>query len=420
MNEAGFQAQFESATLAYQPAFRADDRPVVVSIADDAESPAGDALLCGLVNQLARTHRHLVLVGDLDRPLLCRDPFGKKRLLEATAGNAKAINPLLAVDMVERAPKADAIAHLSIGGRTENSLGCAGWRASAGKEAKTGESADDVWGAMLASTLGAWFAFMRLLGKNPQLNGTYSLWNYGKAGAPDGPRLDCMPDLGNVLQVGAGGVGAALDYWLAMVRPTGHWVIVDGDSVEVGNLNRQLIFNAADAGYPDGDAANKAEVAAKRLGESATASACWYGDNQGIVDASYDVVLALANERGAREALQDRGGGVLLHATTSANHQAQLHRHLLGIDDCIRCRLPGAVAQTACGTASVTETTSDAALPYLSGLAGLLLMPALARLSSGQLADDNSNLALVDLGGDLVVQQSLRLECRESCVHRRG
>jgi ThiF family protein len=420
MNEAEFRIRLEEATLAYQPTFRADDRPVVVSLAAGVESPAGDALLCGLVNQLARTHRHLVLVGNLDRPLLCRDPFGKASLLGATAGNASAINPLLAVDVVQRMPSVDAIARLSIGDdKSDCLLGCEGWDALAGQGVQVGAKGSDIYGALLASIMGAWFAFMRLLGRNPRLHGRYGLWNYAKPEAGGGPALDTVPNLGRVLQVGAGGVGAGLNFWLAMLGGEYEWTIVDGDLVEVGNLNRQLIFKASDAGFPEGPMRKKARLAAERLGGGATASTCWYGEDPDVVAAEYDVVLALANERGAREALQDRRPNVLLHATTSPNHQAQLHRHLSEVDDCIRCRLPGPPAQTACATAPVAEVASDAALPYLSGLAGLLLIPILVRQSLEQLTKDQTNLFVVDLGGDQIAQQSLRMKCRETCAQHR-
>ena len=418
MNDRQFREELESATLTYQPRFRADDRPVVVSLNEGGESPAAHALLCGLVNQLARTHRRLVLVGDLERPLLCHDPFGKQSLAEASAGNALEINPVISVDVVERAPQSEAVAHISIGGDAGMALGCEGWRALTGQGAQVGEDIADLWGAMLASTLGAWFAFSRLLGEEPSFGESYSLWHYGEPEGQDGPHLNGLPELGQVLQVGAGGVGASLDYWLAMLGLTGALTIVDADRVEVPNLNRQLIFTASDAGYPDGAMKNKAERAAARLGPRAVAEPRWYGETDAVVRGEYDVVLALANEHGAREALQDRRSPVLLHATTSPNHQAQFHRHLPGRDDCIRCRLPGATAQTACATAPATDEASDAALPYLSGLAGLMLAAALARHGLGELAASDANLAVVDLGGTRVAHQAMSLRCEDNCGSR--
>ncbi|MGD9711259.1 MAG: ThiF family adenylyltransferase [Thermomicrobiales bacterium] len=419
MTDNDFRARLEETTLAYQPEFRADDRPVVVSLPENSETPGGDALLCSLVNQLARIHRRLVLVGNLTRPVLCRDPFGATTLLDATAGNAASINPAIEIDVVERPPASKCLTHLSIGGPGDLSLGFSGWTARAGKRVSVTEDDSDIWGALLASTLGAWFAFRRQLGKSTQIEGDFSLWAYGRQSALGGPHLSTMPPGGRTLQVGAGGVGAALDYWLAMLGYTGALTVADGDVVEVGNLNRQLIFNASDAGYPSGTAGNKASIAASRLGPSTNASPHWYGDDGTIVEADYDVILALANEHGAREALQDRRPPVLLHATTSPNYQAQLHRHLPNGDDCIRCRLPGPVAQTACATAPIPAANSDAALPFLSGLAGLLLVPALVRCALGQVTDDSTNLDIVDLSGGFPGHQHLRMQCKDGCAKRR-
>lgn len=415
MNEREFERRLMKSTLAYQPQFRRDRRPVVVEIGEEAHTPSGHALLCGLVNQLARTHQHLVLVGDLEQELLCADPFRHGRLSAASAGLAREINPTIAVEVVERAPRAESITRLGIGAEADLSLGCRGWRALLSCDRKpsvVGKGTVDIWGAMLASCLGAWFAFQRLLGEKPQPLPSYSLWDFGESeNGKEGPALEEPLDVGRVLQVGAGGVGAALDYWLGLVGLGGEWTVVDGDVVEVENLNRQLLFRAADAGYPHGSPVNKAACAVRRLGATAHASEQWYGEELAVVEANYDVVLALANERGAREALQDRRPDLLLHATTSANYQAQFHRHIRGLDDCIRCRIPGEVAQLGCGEGRVMETRSDAALPYLSGLAGALLLAGLARASIDELAGLPYNLASFDLGAATPAPQQLAMRC---------
>jgi molybdopterin/thiamine biosynthesis adenylyltransferase len=77
---------------------------------------------------------------------------------------------------------------------------------------------------------------------------------------PRAPELALPTDLGRVLQVGAGAVGCALDYWLAFLGVAGHWTVVDGDVVEVSNLNRQLLFVAVDTAFPAGFARKKSDV----------------------------------------------------------------------------------------------------------------------------------------------------------------
>ena len=61
-----------------------------------------------------------------------------------------------------------------------------------------------------------------------------------------------------VLVVGAGGLGSPILLYLAAVG-VGYIGIIDGDVVDVSNLQRQVLFNTSDIGI------NKAEVAAIRL-----------------------------------------------------------------------------------------------------------------------------------------------------------
>jgi hypothetical protein len=409
MNEAEFRAQFHSKTLSYQPRFRADQRPVVLEAGDRAHTPAGHVLILALANMLARAHGRLLFVGDIDRDLLCADPFGSTTLEEATVGVARRVNPTIDAARTTGRP-AESVIHLGVGAPgAELNLGCDGWLARSGPDAPI--DADGHWGAMLAACLGSWAAFSHLLGDRAILAPSYSLWNFGREGNEAGPRESAL-DVGRVLQVGVGGVGASLDYWLGFLDLGGEWTLVDGDEVEVSNLNRQLLFVAEDAGYPRGLSKNKAEIAAERVGFEA--SPRWYGADQSIVDSRPDVILALANEHGVRGALQDRLPAVLLHATTSPNNQAQFHRHISGIDDCIRCRLPGATPTLACSEVDLGPGADDAALPFLSGTAGLLLACALMRLTNGSFVEER-NLQLMDFGGDSPAQQSAVMSCRKGC-----
>jgi adenylyltransferase/sulfurtransferase len=63
---------------------------------------------------------------------------------------------------------------------------------------------------------------------------------------------------GKVLVVGAGGLGCPALLYLAAAG-VGHIVVVDSDSVEASNLQRQVLYTEEDVGRP------KAEVAAQRL-----------------------------------------------------------------------------------------------------------------------------------------------------------
>ena len=395
-------------------------------VGEAAHTPAGHSLLVTLSNLVARAHRRLVFVGNVEHQLLCADVFAAGTLAASTAGLARTINPFIDVDMTAR-PPARSLLSIGVGvdrrSAVDLALGCDGWLAHLGADASIGADGGSVWGASLAAVLAANPAIHRALGRGQVQPGTLSLWDYTRPNGRQGPAFTESVDIGRVLQAGAGAVGSALDYFMAMAGLAGSWWIVDGDDVDVSNLNRQMLFVARDAGFPNGTPANKAEQAAKRLDGAVDCSGQWYGDDPEVVDRQYDVILALANDRGVRGFLQGRQPTVLLHATTSPNWQAQLHRHVAGLDDCTGCRLPSAPPLLACSTEEIEMPggqTFDAAIPPLSGLAGLLLAAELVKLQHGVLVGEAHNFTAVDLAtGTPIVQRKIR-RCRAGCAVRRN
>ncbi|MGI8730257.1 MAG: ThiF family adenylyltransferase [Solirubrobacteraceae bacterium] len=375
-DRATFVAAFDDRTRRYtRDACFAGDRAVVIGIGPDAHTPAGHLLLCALVNQVARAHQRIVLVGDLERPLLCPDVLGHSTVHAATAGLAREIHPWRELSVSAAAPDTDSTISVAIGqapGRWNLRVGAAGWRAVFGPSARV--QPDARWGAAYAASLTAAYVFHAALGSEPQLHGEHSLWETVGGPGTDGPGGLTLGG-GSILQVGAGAVGCALNLWALLLGNEADWTIVDADIVDISNLNRQLLFRAADAA----EAAGKAYVAARPFGRHATPIDRWYDQAPDLVEQSFDLVLPLANDRGVRTLLHYRAEPVLLHATTSRSWQAQLHRHIPGIDDCIGCRLPEAAAPTSCSIAPVAPGEPDAALPFLSATAGLLLAAAIAR-----------------------------------------
>jgi hypothetical protein len=422
VNRDEFEAAFDSRTLAYAPGFAHAGEPIVVVIGPASDNRAGHTMLLTLCNLLARAHRRVLVVGDLARPLRCPSVFGISTLEEATVGLMRSINPFGDFNSAAAAPER---ALLTIGvGATDTAidlaLGCAGWVAILGAEAPIGTDDSSSWGAALAACLGANTAFHRALGERELPSGSWSGWDYLKSGTRQGPVVDGPLDVGRVLQVGAGAVGSALDFFLALLLGINtKWVIVDGDLVDVSNLNRQLVFVARDAGFPDPEPFNKANRAAKVLAPHATPSAHWYGDDEAVVEGTYDVILALANDRGVRSFLQGRQPTVLLHATTSPNWQAQLHRHVAGHDDCIDCRLPAGTPRFTCSTEEVVDASGarfDAAVPPLSAIAGFLLIAELVRLERGSLLEERVNYTAVELSTAVPrATQRLVRSCRDGC-----
>jgi molybdopterin/thiamine biosynthesis adenylyltransferase/rhodanese-related sulfurtransferase len=73
-----------------------------------------------------------------------------------------------------------------------------------------------------------------------------------------GPEAQASLQRSRVLVIGAGGLGCPILLYLAAAG-IGQLTIIDADTVDVSNLQRQILFTTADAGQP------KAEVAAQRL-----------------------------------------------------------------------------------------------------------------------------------------------------------
>jgi hypothetical protein len=231
-------------------------------------------------------------------------------------------------------------------------------------------------------------------------------------------------DVGRVLVVGAGAVSQALFYWLREIGVVGAWDVVDGDLAELHNTNRCLGMTAADAGWPDalhsGDPRHKACIAAELTG--AQPHPYWYDSWPSLTNApNYDLVLPLANERGVRAQIAALGQPILLHATTSPNWTAELHRHIPDRDDCPACRIPDApTARFLCGTGPASPSTpgsGDAALPFLSAAAGLLLAASLLDLDEeGRMITERQNHWLLHLAlGHRLWQSAIHLN--NGCPH---
>ena len=73
-----------------------------------------------------------------------------------------------------------------------------------------------------------------------------------------GPEAQAKLQAARVLVIGAGGLGCPILLYLAAAG-VGHLTVIDADTVDVSNLQRQVLFTTEDAGKP------KAETAARRL-----------------------------------------------------------------------------------------------------------------------------------------------------------
>ena len=375
-DRSAFYAERDRRTLQYGADLAVLERPVAVHLGEDAVTTrAGQVMILALINMLARMYRRLVLIIP-DGPLVARSLVNTSDLATACVSTAKAIDPFIDLDLNPR--RRSSMPGVGIGLAVTTGLdyylGADRFGATLATDpVKIANSHSTVFGGGLAACLGA-AALFRVGHGHRATPRSLSLWDFSEGDQSSlGPKEVEPVNVGDVLVVGAGAVSSALCYWLAEVGVTGRWVVADGDLTELHNLNRTIGLVAADAGWPDTTPANKAVVAARMF--DAEPFPGWYHEwLETHSNGRPDLVLPLANDYGVRHAIGQRGANLVLHATTSNNWTAELHRHIGGRDDCIDCRIPQEVqARFACSMGPAqpgTKASSDAALPFLSGAAG--------------------------------------------------
>jgi hypothetical protein len=397
---------------------------VAIDSATAATAP-GQLALLALANQLARMSRRISFaLPDAGLALLARTPFAGDTLGEALMTTVREIDPWGEFRLGDRQPGRC----VSIGLGAEVVPGF-DWYLGADRSiahlscspAAFANSAGTMRGAALASCLGCAAVLREQLGLRV-VPRTLSAWNYAEGDeAKPGPESLEVLDVGRVLMVGAGAVGAALAFWLHAFGVRGEgWAVVDRDTVELHNTNRGLVFTARNAGWPDGTPANKAVLVAPLI-PGATVHERWYHECQELKERTFDVVLALANDHAVRAQLTHRNAAVALQATTGENWLSQLHRHILGRDGCIWCRT-GEVKTPVfgCSTGEVEQpdgSRSDAALPFLSAASGLMLATALQRMMTGELTEDAGNCWSWDFySAYRMTSRPATWACREGCA----
>lgn len=408
-------------THEYQSGALRFNSPVAVVVGRDAaEAPGGQVAVLALVNMLARFHRRFRL--DVPRvPLAAAVMIPGADLLDACVALALAIDPYCSIEPGDGL--GDAACTVGIGVECPRALtwflGATGFSAVL---ARTPVAVDpdesSRWGAALAACLGA-SAVFRSVHDLPVRPCQVSLWELSECVAR-GPDRAGPISVGSIVLVGAGAVGSALCYWLREFGLDGSISIVDGDRAELHNTNRTIGLVAADAGWPDGPALQKADVAARLV--KGTSFPGWYSEwvkSRHVT--SPDLIIPVANEQGVREAIQALGRSLLVHASTSSHWTAELHRHIADRDDCMLCRMPSeAAAVFRCSTGSVKTPDSpstDAALPFLSGAAGLMLAAALRQIEDGRLFEVAQNHWRLFLDLDGPITKASQWRPSDSCRH---
>ncbi len=222
--------------------------------------------------------------------------------------------------------------------------------------------------------------------------------------------------------IGAGAVATSVAYWLMQWGYCGPWTVVDADSVALHNTNRSVLFFPEDAGWFDGQRRLKSRCLARYLSTLRTVDK-WYDEALEIRNDVFDTVLVLANGREVRTRASHRLDPLQFQATTSPIWGAQLHRHIVGVDDCARCRMSEVRASTlTCSEAHLTTDENpnapDAALPFLSLASGLMLVSALQRLQRGDFGSSALNYWGWNFESTHEMVQSNIRRCTRGCAVR--
>lgn len=226
-------------------------------------------------------------------------------------------------------------------------------------------------------------------------------------------------NIGNVLMVGAGSVGSSSAYCLRASGLPGEISVVDKDEVKVENFNRSPVYGRATFGLVKATAVERF-LSGSRL--AAVAVPMWWNDlltERERSSFNFDVWLPLANEFNVRSAMQENVPPLMVHASTTRNWGVNHGRHIPGRDDCLVERFPPEEVSTdelMCSTGQIQteERAVDAALPFASLFAGLLVAADLAR---AQLPDypQVPNFALLDWHGPLDQIQAFHRPRRQEC-----
>jgi hypothetical protein len=423
-----FYQERDRRTDAYLERNGRKDVPIGIDVGREAsKSPAGQLTLLALANQAARIHRRIHF--SVEKPevdLRVSVPFAEKTIGKTLSETCRSIDPCGDFRISSDPPDKEVLS-LGVG---QGLAGTHNWHVGADRAVArlskdplpfVGKNPALLRGAALASCLGAAALLRDSFGKD-MTERRLSAWNFEDGeGAEKGP-VELPPiDVGRVLMVGAGAVGGALAYWLHAFGVSGNWSIVDPDRVELHNTNRHLLTQAGDAGrLRDGnlDGLPKSELVARYLPGEAEQE--WYED-AASPEELHDVVLCLANEQDVRTKIAQRNDPVVLHATTGQSWLSQLHRHVAGHDDCIRCRTHDLKeTRHQCSEAEINDTSGqeesrDAALPFLSSASGLMLTSALHRLQAGEMVNSPYNNWDWDFAAVRGMARKRAHECRDEC-----
>lgn len=215
-----------------------------------------------------------------------------------------------------------------------------------------------------------------------------------RIGLPSAEAPEVVPGFGlaELWTIGVGSVGSCALYFLGLLTRAFNAVLVDGDDVKVENVTRSALFS-----WRDGvEGAPKVEVAGRWLREVGVVQVeqhvAWLDEIPERWErrdaGTPDILIAAANEREVRSAIEASYPPLQVYGTTGRNWQATLFRHIPLRDACSRC-VPGSQTpklNALCATGAAEppggdDQGDDVALPFLSYAAGLMTAAEITKLA---------------------------------------
>jgi hypothetical protein len=285
-------------------------------------------------------------------------------------------------------------------------------------------SGSNIVGAVAAACLGVAQIFKRALRMPREAlisDGVFDLFRLQRIPADEirgtGPTIHGVHP-GKILLVGAGSVGSAFAYCLQLSAADCEVAVVDKDLVMVENFNRSPLFGRANFGWRKADAVQQALLSASISAVSFPMTWDGFIHNHGRKPSEFDVWLPLANEDNVRMAMQSNVPPLLVYAATNRNWGASYGRWTPGRDDCLIDRFPppSLDATLGCseGEIETPQGKIDAALPFLSMFAGLMVFADLIRLQLPNYPQV-PNYASFDFGASLETIQKWDMRPRPGC-----
>jgi hypothetical protein len=393
---------------------------------------AGQTAFLAAANLLSRWCRQV----DLIAPACRLDPafgMGDSDLIEFALSQMRDADPFGTFRRAEAGAPQCGIA-LCIGGGNAVSgavrsvfVDSRGWLAAISLDSATvlgPDAGDNCLGALAAAALGVGQVFklaLRIPEEQLLRNGVFDLFMLAWTERVDAGGWPADTRIGRILMVGSGSVGSSAAYCMRLAGLSGDLTVLDKDIVKIENFNRSAIFGCSGLGL------SKAEATSRFLGGSALQCQplpIWWNDFVRVWDragAPFDVWLPLANEFGVRYSMQQNVPPLMIHASTTANWGVNHARHIPTSDDCLADRFPAQATEKdlACATGEVTvqDVTVDAALPFCSFFAGLLIVADLVRANLPgypQIA----NFALFDWFGPMETIHAWDRKPRPDCICR--